>query len=336
MYYPKIFCEIEFLLKFFNSKPEFRIEDSSSFTSWEKYLSFFLKDCSLILNDKNKYRNLVTEKNELFLILNKRSDGGIINLQFDESAADTIQPDNPEQLYFLSDASKGRELEEDYGMLFISNETVYDYAKLLFDQSTIPIEKNGSLYNNWQFLEKFSHPCNAMIIADNYLLKNDNDFRFNLIELLDILLPKKLNKVSFQLTIITGDGRSYIDVKNRYDFIQSELDKLNREYAIELRIIGKSEGNHDRNLITNYLHIYSGFGFVLFRANGNVRNAQNKVLANTVLSVNSFVCRTDMKLMVNSLKKQYKQIHLEARNIGSVKIIYPEESFTNRLIEAIT
>lgn len=330
---PRLFCEIEFLHKFFSSKPEFRIEDPESFNSWEKYVRFFLNDCTLILNDKNKYRNLVNEKNELFLILNKKSDGGIIDIDFDESVSDTIQTDNQSQLFFLSDATKCKKLEEDYGMFFISNETIYDYAKLLFEQSTIPIEIKGSLYKNWQFLEKFTHPCNAMIIADNYLLKNDNDLSFNLFELLHILLPKKLNKVSFQLTIITGDERSYVDVKNRYDFIQTEIQRLNREYTIELRIIGKSEGNHDRNLITNYLHICSGFGFILFRGKDHTINSKNRVLANTVLSVNSTVSRTDMKLMVNSLKRQYKQIHSEARNIGSVKIIYPEESFINRLIE---
>lgn len=223
-----------------------------------------------------------------------------------------------------------KKLEEDYGLFFISNDTLEDKANILFDQTTISIEKNGRIYSDWSFIEKFAHPCNAMIIADNYILKNDKDVESNLITLLDKLLPKKLNKIDFQLTIITGDGKSSIDIENRYKLIKSELIKIGRPYKIELKIIGKSENNHDRNLITNYLHIYSGFGFILFRKKNY---SKYSTLANTMISINSVLGKPDNKEMVTSLKKQYKLINSNSVNIGSEKIVYPENIVPNRLFE---
>ncbi|MDS1032819.1 hypothetical protein RDV77_09390 [Porphyromonadaceae sp. NP-X] len=334
MYKLQIYCELDFLHKFFSDKPDFKIDDSTKFEKWNNYLKLFLKDCSLILNNKQKYEKFVAEKNELFLILNKRCDGGEINIEFNENVSDTIQNEKIDQLFFLTDTNTCKKLEDDYGMFFISNETLEDKANILFIQSTIPIEKKESQYKDWNFLEKYAQPCNAMIIADNYILKNENDIRFNLIILLDKLLPKKLNKIDFVLTIITGDGKSVVDLKSRYELIRSELQKLERPYKINIKIIGKSEYNHDRNLITNYLHINSGFGFTLFRKKDFSKNAKNTVLANTTVSINSIVGNNEEKEVVESLKKQYEKINSESRNIGYEKIVYPEQKIVNRLIES--
>lgn len=325
-----IYCEIDFLQRFFSEQPVFNIEDSTKFEYWNKYLQFFMNNCSLILDRKEDYQKLVTEKNELFLILNKRSDGGNINIKFDEIKSVINQNDRVDNVFFLINTDMCKKLEEDYGLFFISNDTLEDKANILFDQTTISIEKNGRIYSDWSFIEKFAHPCNAMIIADNYILKNDKDVESNLITLLDKLLPKKLNKIDFQLTIITGDGKSSIDIENRYKLIKSELIKIGRPYKIELKIIGKSENNHDRNLITNYLHIYSGFGFILFRKKNY---SKYSTLANTMISINSVLGKPDNKEMVTSLKKQYKLINSNSVNIGSEKIVYPENIVPNRLFE---
>lgn len=325
-----IYCEIDFLQRFFGEQPVFKIEDSTKFEYWEKYLRLFMKDCSLILDKKQDYERFVVERDELFLILNKRRDGGLIDIQFDEIESVINQNDRVDNIFFLTNTDECKKLEDDYGLFFISNDTLEDKANILFDQTTIPIEKNGRKYSDWSFIEKYAHPCNAMIIADNYILKNDKDLESNLISLLDKLLPKKLNKIDFQLTIITGDGKIPIDIENRYKLIKSELEKIGRPYKIELKIIGKSENNHDRNLITNYLHIYSGFGFILFRKKDFLKNI---TLANTMISINSVFGKPNIREMVSSLKKQYKLINSNSVNIGSEKIVYPENLMPNRLIE---
>jgi len=328
----QLFCEIEFLQKFFKNQPSFNIENSTEFEIWDNYKKLFLQDCSLIFNDKQKYEKLVFERNELFVILNKRCDGGVIDIKFDNIDYDNIQTDQINQIFFLTDTNQCKKIEDDYGMISISNDTMNENAHILFDQSTIPIEKKGSLYSDWNFLDNYFHPCNAMIIADNYLLKNENDLKTNLLPLLDKLLPKALNKLDFQLTIITGDGKSNIDVKSRYEFLNRELQKLGRTYKIKFRIIGKSEGNHDRNLITNYLHIYSGYGFNLFKKKDYPVNAKNTVLANTIISINPIVCKNDINAMVLSLRNQYKLINMDAKNIGTVITVYPSHNIENRII----
>lgn len=47
-----IYCEIDFLQRFFSEQPVFNIEDSTKFEYWNKYLQFFMNNCSLILDRK--------------------------------------------------------------------------------------------------------------------------------------------------------------------------------------------------------------------------------------------------------------------------------------------
>lgn len=330
MYKQPIYCEIEFLQNFFNNIPQYNYENSKEFEIWDNYKSLFLNNCTLTLDEEQKFKELLMNKNELFIILNKRCDGAYIDIQFDKKN-DIELLENSQELFFLTDTKKCKELEENYGMMFISAKTLDENADILFEQATIPIDKKGSSISNWNFIEKYKHPCNAMIIADNYLLKQDGkinkeELQNNLLLMLDKLLPEKLNKLDFHLTIITGDGRNFIDIKNRYEYLNTELQKLRSSYKIELKIIGKSIDNHDRNIITNYLHIYSGFGFTLFKE-------RNKVLANTTISINPVTSKNDIQKIVFSLKNQYRNIVQEVCNVGTQIIVFPIEGNTNRLLK---
>lgn len=333
MYKQKIYCEIDFLRNFFSNRPDFKVEGSSNYDIWDNYKKLFFANCLLTLDCERKYKELLIEKNELFIILNKRWDGGSVNIRFNKIDFATFQNESIDELFFLTDTKKCKELEDDYGMIFISNDILTEKAYILFNQATVPIEKKGNIFTDWNFMDKYIHPCNSMIIADNYLLKNNKELKNNLLTLLDKFLPQKLNKLDFHLTIITGDGRTVIDVVSYYKYLKTELQKMRNTYNINLKIIGKSVDNHDRNIITNYLHIHSGFGFTLFKKSGYPPNERNIVLANTTISINSSICRDDAKIMVSSLKKQYKNIDSNVRNIGSEKIVFPEDCVVNRLIE---
>jgi hypothetical protein len=239
----------------------------------------------------------------------------------------SIDPDtffeevNPHALFFLADTEKCKELEDDYGMMFISNENQKERAEFLFNDDLVNVSKNDkeNKITSWDFISKYKHPCNSLIIADNYILQYNEKIENNLIGLLRKVLPDKLNKREFQITIITGE----VGVKQRYDFIMECLDKLKKPYKISLKIITKSVDNHDRNFLTNYLWINSGYGFTIFRDDKD--HQRLKPEANTHLSITPLNSNPAAKDVVLSLKNQYKKIEQNGVNIGSQLIVMPKE-----------
>ncbi len=233
------------------------------------------------------------------------------------------------------------DLENKYGLIFISKENIKK-AQFLFNFSVIPIEKGKQNLTNWNFANQFKHPFNAMVIADNYAFADDFDrtdkrklIKENIIELLRNILPKKLEKQIFHLTIIV-EKDAIRNIENQHKFLTFQLSKL-FDYKIELTILKVSKRNlHDRNIITNYTWINSGFGFSLFR-NKRVRKDTHlsfypvTYLQKKFLGYNEQI-KTDEKLssiseIYNFLQKQFSQLNNQAVDTKLV-----EGSKQNRLL----
>lgn len=332
------YCEVEFLKEFGTNIPIPKpFENNDDYPVWCNYKNLFFKNANLILDNFEKLKNEAKaifstdkdcNKNFIFLLAKQVGDGVIKKeeKQIDNIDFETI---NPHTVFFLSDAAKCKELEEDYGMLFISNKTKNKNAEILFgfEQSTISITKNGK-YSDYTFIDAFHHPCNAMIINDAYLLnEKDDTYNENLISLLDFLLPANLKKekFQFQLLILSGDNKTNIDVRSRYSFIEKEIDKL-RTYEIELKIITK-KAHHNRDILTNYLRISVGNKFTLFK--------KEKATINDDLTIHSFIKNCNEMEVVTERKNEYRKIEKETQNIGSQIVVIPEiqaGKISNRLL----
>ena len=172
--------------------------------------------------------------------------------------------------YFFVEGINNQEIEDNYGCVAISSNEL-EKVDFLLNWLILPISKKKNFPNNWDFLDRFKHPCNAMVLTDNYLFDyNAQEMKENLIPFLKKLLPKTL-EIEFQLTIIGKDTKKTIDFKQKKVEIEKALEAFN--YPINLTII--PEAVHDRNIFTNYYWINSGVGFSIFKVEGGRLKLKN-------------------------------------------------------------
>jgi hypothetical protein len=326
------YCEIEFLKQFVSNIPDRDpFADDNDFVIWRNFKKLILENSRLTIDNGGKLDEWVRDnrENKLAVILYKKKQVAEINeMRIDNVDFETI---NPHTVFLMADTQKCNQLEEDYGMMFISNETKNGVAEILFgfEQSEISIAKTSG-FSDYNFIARYRHPCNSMIINDAYLLSEpDCKFDENLIALLKNLLPEKLNKdkTSFHLTIISGDNKKNINVKDRYSIIKAKIDALNKPYPIELKISGK-QAEHNRNIITNYLRINAGHTFTLFE--------KNRLKISDTFTVSSITGNPDAKKCVDDLEKEYKKIEQQTSNIGTQIVVMPEKQAgkaSNRLLK---
>jgi len=178
---------------------------------------------------------------------------------------DQFFQDKKNDFFFLNNSpSSCTSKENSYGLLFIGKDEINKKAAWLSQWERQIFKKKGKP-DNYNFIRKFKHPCNAMIIADAYLLyrKSDKSIELNLLSILKNLMPEKLEKQnSFDLTIIIKEGTA---IHEKYKFINRRLESLFK-YPVNLNIVitGFDLRIHDRNILTNYAHISCGCGFNLF------------------------------------------------------------------------
>ena len=164
------YCEIDFLRSFVNNIPEADpYGENRDFDIWRNFKKLIFEYSRLSIDNGNKLDAWVNEErdNKLAMILYKmKLSAKIEEKQFSDIQFETV---NPHTVFFLTDAQKCKEMEEDYGMLFICDETKIDKAKIIFEKKEVSVNKNG-VYRNYDFLRKYRHPCNCLIINDMYLL----------------------------------------------------------------------------------------------------------------------------------------------------------------------
>jgi len=169
-------------------------------------------------------------------------------------------------IFFMDrDKSTCQAMEEDYGLLFISPETIYERAESLFTPQRKAI---NSSVNNWDFVKHYKLPCNSILLIDNFILGKDYaDIEKDIKSLFNALLPEKLKKSCVHISILTEipKGQDEKWANSRKNKIIDLIKKI-REYQIEISINYTKNENHDRNLITNYHLFDCGYGFVLYNS----------------------------------------------------------------------
>ena len=150
--------------------------------------------------------------------------------------------------------------EESTGHYYVSSKNLDSYEFPFNPRLTINFSKLN-YFRTFDFFQKFKHPINALIIADDYLFTKDNSFdnksaELNLKPILRRLLPKKLEK-KFYLTIICCPKGHNIQENDLRNEIASIFEPYNYEYKFELII----SSFHKRILLTNYAYLESDRGF---------------------------------------------------------------------------
>ncbi len=169
-------------------------------------------------------------------------------------------------IFFLSKTqTECKELREEYGLLFVSREKIFETMTYFFNHDLQNITKNA----NWaDVFKNYIHPCNAMIITDNYFYEKSIDSIQNgkvvlkQNSLLTKVLPNLVQngrKDKFHLTIITEANPKYR--ANKQAFCDALKEIFKDKFSFEIIFNHTQTTFHDRILLTNYGFLTSGHGF---------------------------------------------------------------------------
>lgn len=197
----------------------------------------------------------------------------VLNPNFQQEMHEETFYEKGDSKLFFNEDTQNNQWEADFGCIFINSQQLQK-AHFLFNSHLIPFTKPLPRYDSWGFMEQLRHPCNALIVTDNYLfakesiVQNYRQLDENLLALLSELMPKSL-KIPFHLTIIGShikDSLTELYIKNNletlHNYIAEQL-KKHFSYPIHLNIF--IAPFHDRNILTNYAWINSGNSFTYFK-----------------------------------------------------------------------
>lgn len=351
----QIMCQIGFLEKLFdeisvlaNNFQDFLKDDTNEHSYLIQLYNLINKHSDVLIDYDFDQMEELSRKNPYFKALLKTNRLKPRLSDFDKLVnyeLDYFQNlSQPSTLFFLNKKEADcLVLEQRYGYIFISNENIHK-TKFLFNFLPQVFTKKQSNYSDWSFIKSFRHPFNSMVIADNYILKDSDLMKENLFPFLENFMPERLDENTFHLTILTLDVPN---VKYRHEQITQHLEE-NFKYEVQLCIVivaddPKKPGKpiHDRNVITNYFWLSSGYGFSIFK-NSKVDKDTHLTLFSIFYPTNSpipyninnqksLTGKYHMADMSLSLAKIFKEIqHNRKDTIGTV--IYVIGSRQNRLL----
>ena len=160
------------------------------------------------------------------------------------------------KLFFIDDIPLT--INKQFGCLHVST-TCLEEADLLFYAEPFRINRS---HQDWSILKKIKHPCNALILTDNYLLEKDISHE-NIISILSALMPDELaGAIEFHLTIIGYSAKDLRSVQKQADEV---LALLTPKFPYPIRLTIIRADHHGRYIHTNYFRIFSEKGFGLFK-----------------------------------------------------------------------
>ncbi|MDR1896299.1 MAG: hypothetical protein LBR10_05870 [Prevotellaceae bacterium] len=271
-----IYCEFEFLKKFYAPVPEREKSVSPGKSQDEKYLIeldtlLCRRNCGIFLNiDKNTFNSFINDTSYLGIalsgLLSAHADGHTM-MQFSQKKESLLSKCST--IFLLGESEdQCKRWQEKHGLFFISSENYLEPAQFLFSPYIKPITKR---ITNWDFLRKYRHPCNSITLIDPYLLSVEfyriNNLKTNIKTLFDALLPEKFQNGSFSVKIYTrreeSDTNRYNYEKNQ-QIIKDTIKNIRRySYSIDVSFPDTQEKLHDRYLLTNYCLFSCGYGFLL-------------------------------------------------------------------------
>lgn len=311
-----IYCQLSFLLKFIQNRPNHKPDsliESKEEKIWNKFSEMIFQNTKVFIDAD--YAQIEKNKNETKFLVKQFSESvEIEHVNFDEIRLDLLDI----HTIFLVDNDKYR--YENYGYVSISIDDLYTNC-LISEIEDTHFSFENKLFDGWEELEKYNHPCNFMIISDNYILDNKDLVEENLMKILKHWLPKSIQNGKFQLIIITDNSKdrnqTKYDAEARFKYLE---EIINRD-DINVKILFNAKTNrffkqHGRNIITNYFQIYCGQGFSIFK--DGVCQISDTFFLKSIINRNTYI-------NILNIEKQCAEIENKAKNIGSQIDTMPDD-----------
>jgi hypothetical protein len=273
----------------------------------------------------------------------------LLNPNFQQEMQEEAFYDKGDSKLFFNEDDQNDQWEADFGCIFINSQQLQK-GYFLFNWHLIPFTKSSPRFNSWSFMAQFRHPCNALVITDNYLFakedlgQNKRQIDENLLALLVELLPTSL-KISFHLTIIgspidrQGKYQNYLkcNLEALHNYIINRLQQRFR-YTIHLNIL--IAPFHDRNILTNYAWLSSGNSFTYFenrRLHSNT-NLTFQPVTQLNSTYNPFYHTSEQIEKSVSVKEVWKNLKSVCQEFANAtpnensKFKYRSSNYSNRLL----
>lgn len=275
----------------------------------------------------------------------------ILNPDFQEEMKEDDFYDLGSSKLFFNEDDNNEQLEADFGCIFINSQQLHK-AYFLFNSHLISFTKPRPRFINWSFIAQLRHPCNALVITDNYLFAKDDlaqnkrQLDENLLTLLAELMPKRL-KIPFHLTIIGSpidrNGKYQAYLKNNLESLHEYLvETLKRRFSYDIHMNILIAPFHDRNILTNYAWISSGNSFTYFenrRLHSNT-NLTFQPVTQLNSTYNPFYHSSEQSEKSVSVKEVWKNLKSVCQEFASAmpnenkdsKFKYRSSNYLNRLL----
>lgn len=232
---------------------------------------------------------------------------------------------NPNMIFFLAisqlDAEK---LQEKYGMWFFSKDNIGKVKELFRFMNHNFSSRNE--FQNFDFFHKYCHPCNALIMTDDYFFTtgkvyDESAISKNLSPILKRILPKKLG-VDFQITIISSPK----DVSLDFNKIHKSIKEITMTYNYDIKVNFVVSNFHERHIFTNYYKITADKGFKNIGKNDNWVYDKNSFEFRSIFHSND----EDYLAKIEECKRKETNSSRVARNKTN-----EGDDFKNRLLKFI-
>lgn len=261
----------------------------------------------------------------------------------------TVQND-PHAIFLIDEIAESHldtwgNLQNRFGVICFKHSHWKDKAEFLLNWALFSVGKNlvGSKLPSWKTLEKFRHPCNAMVIAENYILDKKEEIDDNLLPLMDSLLPKEKLDIPFQITfIVQWDGNESPQVNKTnldkiFNYLKPQIESLRTDFNFELQVFCvNKELNHDRNIITNYLWLHSGHSFSYFKNENNtirtIKDTNLMVFPTTYQQKEYQSYSSNTKIISNSIFEAVQVLLEQAKKAAKTRDFKETPNAKNRLL----
>ena len=303
------YCEVEFLLDLFNGPIPSDFDPEKE--AWSSLFKLFHSKSELLVDSKSRLLNGVDNPYVKHLIKQSNSGGSRIHevpTIFEEIREDFSfikKGSNSESpLYFFA---KEPPQDRGYGIVVSHPMKKYETIKrLALDTFSVSVSrtKASNQLSGWSDLFRNLPPRNSLIIADNYLLK-DNAMDKNLFPILEHCIPKGLEKTFHLLIIAKPDLHNYkLKCQEISEFIES------MDADIDLTIIQAEY--HSRAIVSNYFYIQSDHSFDFF-------NNRNQVKKNALVTYKPICCEEDSNWFQSKLIELKHTFNNGNKRFGSTK-----------------
>ncbi len=353
-----IFCSIKFLVEFYKEFDTLKMNQALSSSSNDgKFMlalqfHYLLSSAELFFIQPDEPYNIQELQKEgtscyhyhLKNLLKKETQNPTFDNESlkDKTTFKQVVEKYPHAIFIIDETTESKlgtykTLQNSFGVICFKHSIWKDKVEFLLNWalfSVVAKQDNGK-FNSWKTLESFRHPCNSIVIAENYIL-NDK-VENNLLPLLNSLLPIEKLEIPFQITFIVKWDSEEKEEKNQtnlqaiFNDLEPKIKTLRPDFDFELQIFCvNKELNHDRNIITNYLWLHSGHSFSYFEKQESGKIKTNK---NTNLMVFPLSYQQKNKINHNSIFEAVQTLLAQAKEISAKHKIKQETlNAKNRLL----